>query len=716
LDPNATPPSGVAINIPGYTLISELGKGGMATVYLAVQQNFGRKVALKIMSPALNADPTFSERFLREARIVAGLSHPNIVQVYDVGEFDNYHYIAMEYHPGGDLQERIAKGLSVEDSVRIIEQIALALDYAHSKGYIHRDVKPDNVLFREDGSAVLTDFGIAKPTSKNTRQMTQVGKVIGTPKYMSPEQARGQELDARSDLYALGVMFYEMLVGEVPFDGEDPIAIGIKHIKDPVPTLPAELAAFQEALETILAKSVEDRYQRGRDFVEAIEQVAYLHDDGSRRPSRGRLKASPSGRIGRVGTPARTAPVEKQGRPLLWAALGTTIITLAGLGTALVLFPGHPLVQQARQALPFQLPGTPVAQHNNVTVPPPMATTSPANGTLPTTASSTASPAPALDDAMAPEGAAVTAAADTVAPVTGEPGPSSASETDNGIATAVATGDASLDTAPADPAPATTATASANDSNPLETASPADATIPDAVPEDDSLKPLIDRLMAEADAAIGQRQLTRPEGQSALDKYNEILELDPDNPEAKNGIRKIATTYVVMAREAADQREFRRARGFLAQAREIAADAAGLDSAEKSIASAEEDAARQQREAERIAAAKAREANKTDDMVARFRITGLLKSAEYQLANNQLAAPAGENAWDSYTEVLKLDPGNSTAKAGRQKVEAQLVSQLQAAMDSLDGNKARELMSQALRVIPNNPRIKQLRTEIDTLP
>ncbi|TNF34006.1 MAG: serine/threonine protein kinase [Gammaproteobacteria bacterium] len=714
MDPNATPPSGVAINIPGYTLISELGKGGMATVYLAVQQNFGRKVALKIMSPALNADPTFSERFLREARIVAGLSHPNIVQVYDVGEFDNYHYIAMEYHPGGDLQERIAKGLSVEDSVRIIEQIALALDYAHSKGYIHRDVKPDNVLFREDGSAVLTDFGIAKPTSKNTRQMTQVGKVIGTPKYMSPEQARGQELDARSDLYALGVMFYEMLVGEVPFDGEDPIAIGIKHIKDPVPTLPAELAAFQEAMETILAKSVDDRYQRGRDFVEAIEQVAYLHDDGSRRASRGRLKASPSGRIGRVGTPARTQKVEKTGRPLLWLSLGTFTIVLAGIGAALFLLPNHPLVQQARQALPFQLPA-----------PATTASTGPATEAPPEAIAPSASPAtvPATTPATTATATPVATATDNTAALTGDtPAAPEAATTPVTSAAAAPTTDMAQASTPTQPASDTTGTmptaATANTAEaPLPAADePVTAQAVTAEPRDDSLQPLIDRLLAEAGEAIEQRQLTSPAGQSALDKYNEILELDPDNVEAQNGIRKVATTYVVMAREAADRREFRRARGFLAQAREIAADAAGLDSAEKSIASAEEDAARQQREAERIAAAKAREANKTDDMVARFRITGLLKSAEYQLANNQLAAPAGENAWESYGEVLKLDPGNSIAKAGRQKVETQLVSQLQAAVDSLDGNKARELMSQALRVIPNNPRIKQLRAEIDTLP
>src|SRR5690606_30841850 len=220
------PQKGVSIGIPGYTILSELGKGGMATVYLAIQECFGRKVALKVMDPNLLIDNTFGERFLREAHIVAGLSHPHIIAVYDVGVHENYHFIAMEYHSGGDLQGRITQGLSPEDTITIIQQTALALDYAHKKGYIHRDVKSDNILIREDGSAVLTDFGIAKPQAASI-QITHVGKVVGNPKYMSPEQARGARIGSRSDIYSLGIILFEALAGEVPFDGNGPIAIGI---------------------------------------------------------------------------------------------------------------------------------------------------------------------------------------------------------------------------------------------------------------------------------------------------------------------------------------------------------------------------------------------------------------------------------------------------------------------------------------------------------
>ena len=167
------------MNIEGYTIIRELGKGGMATVYLAIQESFKRKVALKIMAPALTADPTFAERFLREARIVAHLSHPHIEAVYDVGVSHGHHFISMEYHTGGDLTSKITADLTPEAAVDIAKQIASALDYAHANGYVHRDIKPGNVLFSHYGSAILTDFGIAK-AADSSNQATAVQEVVGS--------------------------------------------------------------------------------------------------------------------------------------------------------------------------------------------------------------------------------------------------------------------------------------------------------------------------------------------------------------------------------------------------------------------------------------------------------------------------------------------------------------------------------------------------------
>lgn len=260
------------MQLPGYKILRELGRGGMATVYLAEQEKFERQVALKVMSPSLGADPGFKERFIREAKLVARLSHPNIVAVYDVGESDGQVYMAMEYHTGGDLKGKIQEGLTPFDAARVICEIARALEFAHAKGVIHRDIKPDNILFRSDGSAVLTDFGIAKQGDANT-QFTQMGMVAGTPKYMSPEQARGQALHPESDLYSLGIVFYEALTGNVPFHAEDSIALAIKHIKEPPPPLPPPLKKFQPFLNRLLAKEPANRFHRGGEVAQTLEQI-----------------------------------------------------------------------------------------------------------------------------------------------------------------------------------------------------------------------------------------------------------------------------------------------------------------------------------------------------------------------------------------------------------------------------------------------------------
>jgi serine/threonine-protein kinase PpkA len=259
------------LQIPGYRILRELGRGGMAKVYLAVQESMEREVALKVMLPALGAgDSTFSDRFLREARIVAKLSHPNIIAVIDVGVAGIYHYYSMEYHTGGDLKSRIHAGMMPKMALAITRQITSALAFAHAKGYIHRDVKPENVIFRQDGTALLTDFGIAKAAETATR-MTATGAVIGTPHYMSPEQAQGSEIDQRSDLYSIGIMLYEMLTGSVPYTGNSALSIGIKHLKEPVPALPPTLNQYQPLIEKFLAKNPDDRFQNGAEAVAAID-------------------------------------------------------------------------------------------------------------------------------------------------------------------------------------------------------------------------------------------------------------------------------------------------------------------------------------------------------------------------------------------------------------------------------------------------------------
>lgn len=245
-----------------------LGRGGMATVYLAEQQSVQRDVALKVMSTTLLGDDQFGERFLREARIAARLRHPNVVQVHDVGISGEYHYIAMEYLPGGPVMGPSSGPRPLGFALSVASQIASALDYAGARGIVHRDIKPDNILLREDGTAVLTDFGIAR--AADAVRMTQTGAVIGTPHYMSPEQARGQPLDGRADIYSLGVVLYELLVGHTPYQAEDSLAVGIMHITAPLPQLPPRFAALQPMLDRMLAKDPAQRYQSGGEVVSAI--------------------------------------------------------------------------------------------------------------------------------------------------------------------------------------------------------------------------------------------------------------------------------------------------------------------------------------------------------------------------------------------------------------------------------------------------------------
>lgn len=267
------------IEIPGYRLLRQLGRGGMATVYLAVQESVDREVALKIMSPALLADPNFGERFLREAKIAARLHHRHVVGIHDVGRAGDYHYIAMEYLGGGPVLAKDGSTREPAFALRVIREIAGALAYAQEKGFVHRDVKPDNILLRDDGSAALTDFGIARALD-STLRMTKTGAVVGTPHYMSPEQARGKPVDGRSDLYALGVVLYEMLVGRVPYQADDSLAIGIMHITQPVPVLPDGIGGLQPLIGRLLAKQPEDRFQTGQEVAAAIVEIERRMENG----------------------------------------------------------------------------------------------------------------------------------------------------------------------------------------------------------------------------------------------------------------------------------------------------------------------------------------------------------------------------------------------------------------------------------------------------
>src|SRR5256714_5480370 len=260
-----------------YKILRKLGAGGMANVYLAEDQELGRRVAVKILNQPPANDDQFVERFRREAKNAAALSHPNIVSIYDRGEAEGTYYIAMEFLDGRSLKELIVSRGPAPVAVAIdyARQILAALRFAHRNGIVHRDIKPHNVLVDDEGRVKVTDFGIARA---GTSQMTEAGSIIGTAQYLSPEQARGAPVDQRSDLYSLGIVLYEMLTGQVPFTGESPVEIAMKHLSDPPrppsllrPDIPPDL---DMVVLRALAKNTEDRFQTAEEMDAELGRVA----------------------------------------------------------------------------------------------------------------------------------------------------------------------------------------------------------------------------------------------------------------------------------------------------------------------------------------------------------------------------------------------------------------------------------------------------------
>ncbi len=284
----------IPTKIGRYEIKSELGRGGMATVYRAYDPSFDREVAVKVLPREMLHDPQFRVRFEREVKMVAALEHPSIVPVYDVGDEDGQPYFVMRFMTGGSLSDLIANGkIPLQDTARIVEKIAKGLAYAHKKGIIHRDLKPDNILFDTDGDPFISDFGIAKLT-ESASSLTGSG-VIGTPAYMSPEQAQGNEIDSRSDIYGLGVIVYQMLSGQQPYHADTPMGVVVKHITEPVPEIlsmiPSLPMEVDEIIRSSMAKDKTKRYSTAVELAKALNLAAFGYEGNFTSPTNTALRS-----------------------------------------------------------------------------------------------------------------------------------------------------------------------------------------------------------------------------------------------------------------------------------------------------------------------------------------------------------------------------------------------------------------------------------------
>jgi serine/threonine-protein kinase len=387
----------IPANFDRYIIHGELGRGGMATVYRAHDPSFDREVAIKVLPREFLHDPQFRSRFEREAKTVASLEHASIVPVYDFGEYEGQPYLVMRLMEGGTLADRLEKGpLSLGEAVRVLKQIGHALDAAHEKGVIHRDLKPGNILFDQYNDAYLTDFGIARMQES---QATLTGsRIIGTPAYISPEQVDARkDIDGRADIYALGVLLYQMLTGELPFHAETPTKLLMMHLMEPVPNLKERYPHLPEGLEGVIframAKDRDQRYPNAQEMVADLEAIA-----------QGRPLPSEAATIDRMAT---VAP-RRRAFPVQWVLVGGAVVLLAGgvfFGKSLLggLLPGspQPLATETQQpaATATSIPATNteapvvVAQPSET----PMLTFTPTETPLPTdTPTITPSPIPAI--------------------------------------------------------------------------------------------------------------------------------------------------------------------------------------------------------------------------------------------------------------------------------------------------------------------------------
>jgi serine/threonine-protein kinase PpkA len=566
------------IQVPGYLIKREVGVGGMASVYLAVQTSLEREVALKVMNPAMVSDPSFSRRFMQEARTLASLAHPNIVAVYDVGiTEEKLHYFSMQHLPNGDFLKRIHHGTPESEVLRVLAGVARALGYAHQRGFVHRDVAPGNVLFDINDNPVLTDFGIARAVTKTSR-ITNAGVSVGTSHYMSPEQARGGDVDGRSDIYSLGALAFEAVTGNPPYNGDDGFAIAYAHVFEPVPRLPEDKAHWQTLIDRAMAKDPAERFQNTDEFLAELSRLEPRL--GSARPTHPPVASTTP----TVAMPIPAVPVTAFNKPVAPPAPAsdapTAPVPAAAAATAAAAQPTQPMPMPTPQPVAHSERPTPVA---NRAVP----------KSIPVATEKRAAAAAAATDAPAPSkpsraGWIVLALVVVGAVLVGAGLWQQRRSGDGAISSSIKAStqpeaSAAATTAPADPAPSADPPPPPIDDPALALTNEEDLIVVDA-----ALDPVMQEqlrvalattvidpiafLTAMGRADIAAQRLSQPPGRNATDRYRLLLRMRPDNADAKAGLVNTGRAFAKIAAEHLAQGKIEEWMDYSKRAIEVAAE------------------------------------------------------------------------------------------------------------------------------------------------
>jgi serine/threonine-protein kinase PpkA len=654
------------MNISGFKIIRELSQGSMANVYLAAQKNLDREVALKVMSQNLLKDPSFKQTFLNEGKIVAKLHHPHIITIYDLGYAADGCYISMEYIAGKNLKERIQAGLTLGESLQIAVRVARALDYAHKCGIVHRDIKPTNILFRDDQYPVLTDFGIAQPQTGGL-SFSPNGAFIGTPRYLSPERVKGEPEDARSDLYSLGTVFYEMITGNPPYEGEEALATALKHLHDPVPELAEPFAFLQPVLDRLMAKEPAHRFGSAHEFIHALEQV--MHDQGEENatlfePARGLANIPRSDPpLAEAQAEARTERIARR----IFGALrqGWSVHrnrwSLAGVAVGVAAIAGGYYWQESRSDLQ--------TQH-------------------------------VLEQLLAYEGT------QPAQSLVGQPG----------VRTPYATYTFALALAQGQPEVLEGLRKLAGRFEERARHKWQEGQLDQALmlvkqglhfkPDHEgllALKPFMSQqikergrqhrikdLLVQAHQHLAQSRLTEPQGNNAFDTYNAVLMLDRKNQQALKGLAQIAKRFEQRAREARNRGDIPGSLALIEQGIHIDPKHGGLQALKDSMGlpSGDQD-------------------KKRLHLIAQW-----LERAQAQFQAGRFTQPAGDNAFETYRMILVVAPGEAGALTGIQRIAEHYQQLAQIHKNKGDLKVSQSFIEEGLQIAPAHAELLELRDQI----